>query len=60
MDEPHKRGPTRRFCEAHVTSHAGDNLTTPLLWTIFDSDIERLDDTPSSLGEQRYGLTGAF
>ena len=43
-----------------MTSHAGDNSTTPLLWTIFDSDIERLDDTPSFLGEQKYGLTGAF
>ena len=43
-----------------MTSHAGDNSTTLLVRTIFDSDIERLDDTPSFLGEQKYGLTGAF
>ncbi|MFZ0378539.1 MAG: hypothetical protein WAL38_11980, partial [Solirubrobacteraceae bacterium] len=28
-------------------------------WTIFDSDVERLDETPAFLGEQKYDLAGA-
>jgi hypothetical protein len=27
--------------------------------TIFDSDVERLDETPAFLGEQKYDLAGA-
>jgi hypothetical protein len=42
-----------------VTSHAGDNSTTLLVWTIFDSDVERLDETLAFLGEQKYDLAGA-
>ena len=29
------------------------------LRTIFDSDVERLDETPAFLGEQKYDLAGA-
>jgi hypothetical protein len=28
-------------------------------WTIFDSDVERLGETPAFLGEQKYDLAGA-
>ncbi|HTP22928.1 MAG TPA: hypothetical protein VMJ65_25195 [Solirubrobacteraceae bacterium] len=27
--------------------------------TVFDSDVERLDETPAFLGEQKYDLAGA-
>jgi hypothetical protein len=30
-----------------------------MLGTIFDSDVERLDETPAFLGEQKYDLAGA-
>jgi hypothetical protein len=36
--------------------------STPTLlpvWTIFDSDVERRDETPAFLGEQKYDLAGA-
>ncbi len=33
--------------------------TTVLVWTIFDSDVERRDETPAFLGEQKYDLAGA-
>jgi hypothetical protein len=28
-------------------------------WTIFDSDVERLAETPAFLGEQKYDLACA-
>jgi hypothetical protein len=28
--------------------------------TIFDSDVERRDETPAFLGEQKYDLAGAW
>jgi hypothetical protein len=40
--------------------HKPASAASPLSsWTIFDRDVERPDETPAFLGEQKYELAGA-